>query len=201
MKGTNVLLLLISFLLIGCGKEQMPPSEYVQWINNPENGIVKEKTIHPLTVELLYKTIDYVIANEFRSDAIPVDAYNQKAAELEGMQYYTLKLGIVDERFDVTNYEVEDEAQQQDRLSYLSFAMQKAIKLVEGKDTLACKLYHFERSYDLSPKRTFVLGFDAKEANKTKDKTFILDLPFFRTGPIKINYKQTDLEQIPDLKL
>lgn len=121
--------------------------------------------------------------------------------DLKELQYYTLKLGILGGEFNVSNYEVSDNATQQERLNYLSFAMQKDIKLVEGKDTLNCALYHFERSYDITPYRTFVLAFQQKEINKGKDKTLILDLAYFKTGPIKLNFKGADLVRIPNLKL
>ncbi len=193
-----------SFLLLNlwsCGCEELPPSDYVQWVNNAENGLLKEKTIPPLTVEVLYKPLAYIVANEERSNVISKEVYQGRIKELEGLQYYTLKLGIMDENLDVTNYEVTNNAEQQERLNYLSFAMQRDIKLIDGKDTLPCKLFHFERSYDLSSTRTFVLAFDQLETNQNQSKTLILDLPYFKTGPIKLNYKTADLEAIPSLKL
>lgn len=187
--------------LLGCGREDLRPSDYVQWVNNPENGLLKKKIIPPLTVEVLYKPLAYIVANEERSNAIPKEVYEQRVKELGSLQYYTLKLGIIDENLDVTNYEVTNNAEQQERLNYLSFAMQKDIKLIDGKDTLPCKLFHFERSYDLSSARTFVLAFDQLETNQNQSKTLVLDLPYFKTGPIKLNYKTADLEAIPSLKL
>lgn len=193
-----------SFLLLNllsCGREDLIPSDYVQWVNNPENGLLKEKTIPPLTIEVLYKPLAYIVANEERSNVISKEVYQGRIKELEGLQYYTLKLGIMDENLNVTNYEVTNNAEQQERLSYLSFSMQRDIKLIDGKDTLPCKLFHFERSYDLSSTRTFVLAFDQLETNQNQSKTLILDLPYFKTGPIKLNYKTADLEAIPSLKL
>ncbi|BDS15411.1 hypothetical protein [Aureispira anguillae] len=201
MQAINYIILIITIgLLSSCGNETLIPSDYVAWVNNPENGLLRKKTIHPLEVELLYKPIAYVIANEMRTNDIAEADYKQREKELAGMQYYTLKLSTAGGK-DITTYQVNDNAQQQERLSYLSFAMQKDIKLIEGTDTLPCKLYHFERSYDLAAHRTFVLGFEQKEATKTANKTLVLDLPYFQTGPIKLNYKTSALEAIPNLKL
>lgn len=197
----NIFFVIIFIGICGCGKQTLDPSDYVSWVNDEENGLVKKKTIHPLEIEVIYKPLPYVIANEKKTNNIPQLIYDARVAELEGMQYYTLKLGIVGGQHNITNFEIEDEIQQQDRNAYLSFAMQKDIKLVEGGDTLPCRLFHFERSYDLVPQRTFVLAFEQKKENITKDKTIILDLPFFKTGLIKLNYKTSDLESIPNLKL
>lgn len=188
-------------VLISCGNGNMLPSDYIAWVNDSDNGLLKEKSISPLEVELLYKPLPYIIANEERSNSIDKIVYNNRLKELEGLQYYTLKLGITGQKQNVSNYEVTDDAQQQERLNYLSFAMQKDIKLIEGKDTLNCALYHFERSYDITPYRTFVLAFERKESKIEKDKTLILDLAYFKTGPIKLNFKAADLVSVPNLKL
>jgi hypothetical protein len=196
--------ILYSFILLNllsCGNENLIPSDYVTWVNNSENGLLKKKTIPPLTVEALYKPLAYIIANEQRSNDISKEIYQARIEELGTLQYYTLKLGIIDEKLDVTNYEVTNNAQQQERLNYLSFSMQNDIKLIEGKDTLPCKVFHFERSYDLSSSRTFVLAFERTKSTNNQSKTLILDLPYFKTGPIKLNYKTSDLEAIPSLKL
>lgn len=187
--------------LSSCGNENLIPSDYVTWVNNEENGLLKKKTVQPLEIEAVYKPLPYIIANEKRTNEIPQIEYDKRAKELEGMHYFTVKLSIIGGKLDITNFEVETDAQQQERLAYLSFAMQDDIKLVEGTDTLPCALYHFERSYDLAPYRTFVLGFEQKEENKTKDKTLVLDLAYFRTGPIKLNFASSDLARIPNLKL
>lgn len=199
MQGIKYFILFM--ILVGCGNRDLIPSDYVAWVNDSNNGLLKKKSIHPLEVELLYKPIPYIIANEQRSNTIDEGIYQKRMKDLKELQYYTLKLGILGGEFNVSNYEVSDNATQQERLNYLSFAMQKDIKLVEGKDTLNCALYHFERSYDITPYRTFVLAFEQKEINKGKDKTLILDLAYFKTGPIKLNFKGADLVRIPNLKL
>ncbi|WMX17578.1 hypothetical protein [Aureispira sp. CCB-E] len=199
MQGIKYFILFM--ILVGCGNRDLIPSDYVAWVNDSNNGLLKKKSIHPLEVELLYKPIPYIIANEQRSNTIDEGIYQKRMKDLKELQYYTLKLGILGGEFNVSNYEVSDNATQQERLNYLSFAMQKDIKLVEGKDTLNCALYHFERSYDITPYRTFVLAFQQKEINKGKDKTLILDLAYFKTGPIKLNFKGADLVRIPNLKL
>ena len=197
----NIIIAFCFLQLFSCGKASLLPSEMVAWVNDAENGLLLKKEVPPLKVEVLYKPLSYIIANEERSDQIDPQQYAHRSKELEGMQYYTLKLSILGEAQNIMDYEVADKMQQQDRISYFSFAMQKDIKLIEAGDTLACQLFHFERSYDLAAHRSFVLAFEQRPEQKTKDKTLVLDLPFFRTGPIKINFKETDLESIPKLKL
>ena len=102
---------------------------------------------------------------------------------------------------DITTYRVNDPGEEQERLYYLSFQMKENIRLLQGQDTLAPVLYHFERSFDLSPHRTFVLAFEAPKSEPSKDRTFILDSPILGTGPLKLKITAKDLTNIPDLKL
>lgn len=194
-----VLLLFIGMQVISCSNKELLPSEYVTWVNDEANHLLKRKTVHPLIVEVLYKPIPYIIANEKRTNAISKVAYETRKKELEGMQYFTLKLSTVEG--DITNYGVTNKAEQDERFNYLSFAMKRDIKLIDGKDTLPCQLFHFERAYDLVSYRSFVLAFEQSNPNIEREKTIIIDLPYFRTGPIKINYKNSDLESIPSLKI
>lgn len=201
MRAINYILVIgLVWGLTACSKQELIPSEYVVWVNDEANGLLKKKTIHPLTVEALYKPLPYIIANEFRSNTISKVEYDKRVEELNGMQYYTLKLSITD-KLNVTNYGVSNMSQQDERITYLSFAMKNDIQLVEGNDTLNCALYHFERSHDLNPHRTFVLAFEKTDKNNQQDKTLILDLAYFQTGPIKLNFKAADLEKLPNLKL
>ncbi|MCH2044427.1 MAG: hypothetical protein MK212_09960 [Saprospiraceae bacterium] len=191
----------VLYSTIGCAKQELLPSDYVVWVTDPVNGLQKEKEISPLRVEALYKPIGYIISNEKRRNEISQEEYKQRAKELEGMHYITLKLGITNAQQDVTNWGVTDQQSQEERLAYLSFEMQKDIKLVEGTDTLPCALFHFERSYDLSTQRTFVLAFEKRRIASEEDKTLILDLAYFKTGPIKLTYKNSELTNSPNLKL
>ncbi|MEL6866460.1 MAG: hypothetical protein AAFP19_18690 [Bacteroidota bacterium] len=200
MKAFKALLLLGLLFSFGC-QSSLSPSEYVKWVSDSENGLRRVKQIGSVKMELQYKPIPYVIANELRSNHIDRTAFEERYTALEGGQYFTMKISIDEPGQDITKYGIRDMNEQQERLYYLSYAMQNDIHLLQGSDTLACKLYHFERSYDLTPHRTFVLAFDEKESPDLNDKTFIWDTPLFGTGPIKVKFRSESLEEIPNMKI
>jgi hypothetical protein len=199
---------LLLLLLNSCGQPVLEPADYVNWMRDPNNGFRKTKTIAPLEVVAQYKTVDFIIANEKQSNQIAAAAHQARQTELNGMHYWTLQLAIHDpeiqdqgvKSWNILNYGLTDKSQEQERLFYFSYAMQQDLQLIEGQDTLPCALYHFERSYDLSKSRTFVVGFP-KGKDPTADKTLLLDLPYFNTGPIKINYPNALLAQAPAMQL
>lgn len=201
MKVHNLLMLLFAIGLLSC-EQTVQPIDLVRFVNHPENGLAKTKTIGALKVELKYKPLDFLIANELRTNQIEEERYQNHYQELEGLQYYNLKLSLPQlPNQNITTYQVKNDEGLQERLYYLSFKMKEDIRLVQGTDTLAPVLYHFERSYDLAPHRTFVLAFDETNPEKTVDKTFVLDAPIFGTGPIKIKIRAEDLNDIPNIKL
>ena len=77
--------------------------------------------------------------------------------------------------------------------------MQKDISLLDGKDTVPCDLYHFERAYDVSPSATILLGFTASKKTKN-DKTLIIYDRTFNKGTVKFLFKASELNNKPKLK-
>ena len=201
MKAYNLLFFgIIAILGIAC-QSTVPPSELVSYVKNPENGLNKNKKMGPLNMELQYKPIPFVISNELRRNTISSDEYQTRFDDLKGLQYYNLKLSISQKGMDVTNFNVADMGAQQERLQYLAFGMQHDIRLVQGSDTLRPVLYHFERSFNLTPHRTFVLAFEETESIADNDKVFILDSPIFNTGPMKLSIRKEAIQNIPNIKL
>lgn len=178
------------------------PSDYVQWVINPENDLRKIKKVADIKIDVQYKPIPFIITNELRTNTINKKVYKKRVEELEGAQYFTIKVSVDPEvATDITQYKVSNVEEHQNRLYYLSYQLQNDIKLIEGKDTLAPQLFHFERAYDLAPHRTFVMAFETKKKNVNQDKVFLIDSPALETGPIKIKFKAEDLNNLPTLKL
>ena len=203
MKGIKWIFFFICCIwLFSCSKSTLQPSDFVQWVKNEENGLFKEKSVQAINVAAQYKPIEYVIANEMRTNDIQKKDFDKRKEELEGLQYFDIQLSINQPNYDITNYNVFNEQDKDERLKYLSFGLQNDIHLVDGHDTLSCLLYHFERSYDVKPHRTFVVAFENKEeTKKQQDKIVVVDSPIFGTGPIKLKFRREDLGQLPSMKL
>lgn len=183
-------------------QQSVTPSELVSYVRKGKNGLHKTKTIGSLSLDLQYRPVDYVIANEFRSNTIDSEAYQQRKNELGDLQYYNLKLGFTgNEEMDITKYNVTTDQELQERLYYLSFHLKNDIRLIQGTDTLAPVLYHFERSFDLSNHRTFVLAFEETDKTYDNDKTFYMDTPILETGPLKIKIDKKSIKNVPNLNI
>ena len=198
----TIVLLLTGLLFLQSCQNEVKPVDLVKFVRSTDNGLHKQKAIGSLLVDVQYRPVDYVIANEFRKNDIDPTAYQDRKEELDGLQYYNLKIGFTgNTKMDITKYNIRNDAEQQERLYYLSFHMKHDIRMIQGQDTLAPVLYHFERSFDLSNHRTFVVAFEEPDQEHNNDKTLLLDTPILATGPLKIKFKKDHIKKIPNLKI
>ncbi|MEM8909574.1 MAG: hypothetical protein AAGD05_17130, partial [Bacteroidota bacterium] len=176
--------------LMACSTD-VPPSDLVRYVHQKDHGLIKSKTIGDLQFDLQYKPLDYLIAQELRTDELVEQAYADRLEDLKGLQYYNLRMSVprLPQR-NITNYQVYDDEAQQQRLYYLSFGFKEHLRLIQGRDTLRPVLYHFERSYDLAPHHTFVVAFKETDPDHTQDKTFVVDSPVWPTGPVKFRIRE-----------
>jgi hypothetical protein len=182
--------------------ERLQPIEYVSWIENPENGMKEEKEIGDLSFTLQYKPIEFIALKALGPSAANEKTVKEAGKEYQGMQYYTLTINNNAGINDLLKYEVSDMQEYQQRVSYFSFDMQRDLLLVEGEDSLRCRLFHYERVYGLAPYATFLLGFDlpAKKSEKVRDKVLVYRERVFETGMLKFKIKAENLNNIPELK-
>jgi hypothetical protein len=174
----------------------MKPHDLSDYVNDMKNGLTVEKKAKNLYLKSRYEPVDYIIAKEKRSNQIKKGDYNARKKELEGMQYFTVQLADI---LSGGNKNANDKAAQ-DKLYYYSYKMQNNFKLVEGGDTLSCRLYHFEIMNDLDGLKTITLAFDKPQNNGNKDKILILDAPILEPEPIKLIFEAKNINNTPVLQ-
>ncbi len=178
----------------------LPVADYLEWVRNPENGLRKEKEIDELGFQLQYKPYEYIICLEERVNEIPDTLLQKKLAELEGVQYYDLKISLKEGEGEILKFNISSADQYNKRVKYFAFEMQNDIQLVEGNDTLPCLLYHFERTYDVAPSCTILLGFNYDKTKAGKQKTLLVYDRTFNKGLLKFTFKENKFLNLPKLQ-
>ena len=187
-------------LLQGCRERQsLHPAEYVEWIENPGNGLRTTKQVDELLFTLQYKPHDYLALKASKKINPTAEEMRKYKNEISDLQYFTLQLGNADSTADGLTTGMNDDSEFYGRIQYFTSAIQNDFKLVDGKDTLPCVLHHFERTYGLTPYTSFVLGFRNSQKNEVTDKIFIYEDKILQTGTIKISIDAASLERIPQL--
>ena len=180
--------------------EVLPVSDYVKWVQDFKNGLRKEKKMDDLNFILQYKPAEYIVCMEEREEKMYDTLLKSRVNDLKEMQYYDLKIMLNKEEGELLKYNLSSKEQYEKRVNYFAFRMQDDIQLVEGKDTLPCVLYHFERTYDVAPYCTILVGFNLDTKNIQKQKTFLFHDRTFNKGLLKFTFKENKLTNLPKLE-
>src|SRR5688500_13376576 len=65
--------------------ELLSVPEYVDWIDNKENGFRSEKTIGDLTFMLQYKPHEYILSSEDQESEISTEALKNRLEQIKGL--------------------------------------------------------------------------------------------------------------------
>jgi hypothetical protein len=194
----NNIFLFLFFVVTACSKTPslLNDKEYVNWMDSDQNKTCMVKEIGDFEFTILYKPIDYVIALENRGKNYSNDSILKRKKELEGFQYYTFKIkSLKDNEFIRTGILSENEYYE--RLEYFVSTAQDNMMILEGKDTIPCAMYHFERNYGISPYSKMVLSFEERDSLNMNDKIFIYNDKKLGVGKIAIKINASDIKDLP----
>lgn len=185
--------------LFGCTKKSVTVQEYLNYINNPENELISTQEIAQLKIQVQYRPIDYQVLNELDLDLINADTFKTQISLNQGTQFFLLRIGTKDNNSDPLRINLQNEDQYQQRISYLISSVKDDVKLIDGKDTLNCKMHHYERSYHLSNFHNILLLFDnpVEQNVEIKDKTIIFNERMLETGILKFKISHNAIQSIP----
>ncbi len=194
----NRLLYLFPFILIAALSsctDALTPKEYAQWVENPDHGLSITKKEKNYQFTLAYKPIEYLVALQQRQEQLPAELLEKEMKKMKDMQYYTLKLSTTTGKPVFSG----DALHFPEKEIYLLSGIQKDMVLLEGTDSLPCRIFHFEGANGFLPYDNCVLAFD-KTANIQKDKTFLYKADKLGMDWIKIIIKADDINKLPKLK-
>lgn len=185
----------MTFLLVGCGRQTLQSEDYIKWIEDSKNGLVKTETYGKVKYTVAYRPADYNKAKSLlNNDSFQITNSNKKNHS------FIIKMEPVDGKTQVLVIDAIEKQEPFQRINYYLSEAQNHIKLIEGNDTLPSTNYIYERYYNLSPSQNMVIGFEQKQALGSNDLVFILEDKIFNTGKIAFNFNQKTLKNIPILK-
>lgn len=180
-------------------KTELPLEQLVQWVSKEENDLSKIKEISEMSYHLSYMPKECMAYMELKNKAYSEDELQKVLSYYNEMTYFNFRIELKKGQGELLKYELKSPQQYTERISYVSFEMQKDIYLVQGKDTLLPGLYHFERTFDVAPFTTVMLAFDNKKFNPNDEFTVVYNDRLFNKGFIKYNYKPKQLIDLPNL--
>lgn len=168
---------------------ELEPGEYVAWVEDYKNGLHVKKPLGDYVFDIQYKPADY-IGLQRGSDELKEGREN-----IDNLQYFTLKLSMKDGSADIISHDAYNKAEIQKRLYYFSYSFQNDIYMEENGVRLPCQLFHFERSYDLKPGRTFVMAFENRFPSSTAAR-LVINSKLLQTGAVNFEINKKDIPQL-----
>jgi len=191
-----VSVLLISFLIIGCSSNKKP-KEYVAWVDDVENGLIKTQIKTNSIITCKYTPAEYHVLKQFSPNNIDQDVFQSEYEGISNMYHFILRFKKMDETNFLKNNNVTHDEFQLNSL-YLSYGIRQDLKLVHGLDTVECVLNHHERTYSNTPYEQILLSFP-KTSNSIEDLTFIFNDRVFGFNRVKFFFSKDVLNDIPVL--
>lgn len=198
-------ILLLTVSLWSCS-ESLSPSQYISWVNNPENGLVSNKSIGNFQFDLQYRPGPYLTLMELGNTEFSDEEYKSTLHHFDDQYQFLLRIKLNNGNNNWLDSLADNFENKEEKIKYLSFFMQDDIKLIKNNDTVDCKLYHFERNYGISPYGTFLLEFpDSKKNKQENNNDGILQILFddfaFSDSTLIFKFFNKDINNIPTLKL
>jgi hypothetical protein len=180
----------------------LSPSEYVKWVKDPLNGLVKTKQINDLQFSITYLPSLYMICNDLKKDKITKNELLDLSIQYEDFEYYLLKIEALESELELAKYKVRNQAEYEERIKYYSFGMQRdIIAEIESETQVPCELYHFERTYNITPYSSFLIGFPKDAIGDSKERTIVLNEQIFNKGLVKFKWTTAEQDNIPQIEL
>ena len=178
-------------------KKLLTPKEYTEWTAKPNKFLIKEKTISEFNYKIKYLPTEQLVINELNKSNKPIttENINTLKKEYEGMEYFEMRVQVENYNDELAKYRVNDMSEYQTRIAYMAFAMQNNIKLsTEINNEIPCKLFHFERTYGITPYTTFLFAFSKQDIGNATERTVIYDDELFNKGRLKFNWSFKNIE-------
>lgn len=177
--------------------KELEPLEYVKWVENTKNELNKTKQIKDIVYELQYCPVEYILLKEYRTPNISKKLINDR--KKDSLLHFKLRISESTKTQDVLNYELSNPVDYYSRVDYLSYGFEEDLYLVKGTDTISPAVFHFERSYGITPFIDLIFAFRTS-TNTSNNMTLKIDDRLFNNGIINFNYSNTQFNNIPYLK-
>ena len=204
---TYSLLVLIGFFLQCSGRKEIhDPKEYIQWINNPENGLTIVKKINNLKITVKYLPPEYLAYQELKekkqlSQQVKDSLVNHYARN----KTFLLTVGPEDGNnkagADIMFRGIQKYEEYRLRSVTMNFEMAEFVSLVTSKGSLAPVLSTMENVYGLKPDRSIYFVFAQQQPGHNLNEEEVLDFTFndelFGTGINHFGFTREKLEKTP----
>jgi hypothetical protein len=200
-RTAQIIIIQILLCLSVQAQKRLLPADYIRWVNDTVNGLVKDTVVGDYRFTLMYRPAEMMLLKDTQSKTLRKADIKAMKKDYAGVLYFVLHItplknavipGLLPalQRKSIFDSEV----------NYFSFGMQQDVKLVERNDTLPCLSFTYERTFEYAPYYSFLLVFEDKN-NKNIDKTFVYNDKLLGTGIVRLRFSGEKFQKIPKIKI
>ncbi|MCF8231365.1 MAG: hypothetical protein K9J27_04180 [Bacteroidales bacterium] len=181
--------ILVLGILASCSGN-LGPREYLQWVENEDNGLRVRQATTEATYSLQYEPAEYKALKSMERDAINQTNLMANEKRFSSLHHFLLKIRPKKHQFDSDDALIE----------YLAYELEDNIQFIRGRDTLKrTVMYHLESPTGVKPYYHILLAYprtDSQEDLKLKIKNNRLD-----TNEVKFVFSRSLLNNLPGIKI
>ncbi len=186
----------LGIMLYGCGTPEFLTKEELQaYVMEPEHGLVQEKKVGSLKLQVIYRPTDLLVAQEMNleQDTAQVKTLRKK---YEKYAYFILKLSAQNKDALHQNKSFSEFS---DLLQTLAYRMNDYVELTSSEqDTIPVGDYTYPRMYGYATS-SLLFAFSKKEFENDEWIQFNLKEFGLGSGIHKFRFNKEDIERVPAL--
>ena len=202
-----ILAILVALLTNSCNQGFQSATDMFQWINDPDNGLVKTKTINGIEIELKFLPPEFLTYREVKRLNNYSEEYVDSLLNYYRNSYsFLLKIGPDEKNQDqdimlkgVTSIEEFNI-----RAQKLNFEIGEYVSLTADNIEYEPVLSNMENVYGMHSHRNIYLVFSPNDNNMSLLEAKKLDIRFndelFETGISHFVYIKKNINNIPEVK-
>lgn len=191
----SVLVGVVFLFFRGQPKAEFTTQEYLTWLGENKEQLIQESELDNFDYTVRYLPAEYVILKYNDHFDFNSKQGQQELAAYNKSIYFSYEVKSKSGK-DPLHELSRNTLDYHDKLKYYSFDAQNDFKLIQGKDTLDCKLYHMERTYNTAPIMRVSLVFEKPKEFTQQD--FILSFNDQKQANGRMNYYYS-IDQINNL--
>lgn len=203
-KIANIILILL--VLSSCSPSDLAYKDYLLYLNNPDNGLIKERQANDIVLKLKYLPIDYLVHQDLKKDGIVETEIRDSLEEVYGNSLTFLlnispKSGKQGRNDNSVMFKGIDGIESyKNRAIQMNFSMSEFLSLRNKNGEIAPVLCNMENTYDVSTSRSIYVVFSKEMVDrelKKEDWEFVYEDQLFETGIHVFSFDKDDIAQAP----
>ncbi len=188
-------------LAIQTKKTEVLKSEYIPWMENPENGFKVVEKLGDYSLSCQYKPSEYIVLKERKGFNKSIEKINNSIQEFDHQLFFSFTVANKNHGFGLFGNKQISPDLFTEKKNYYTFDGPNNFVLTYGKDTIPNNFTHLEQTIGIKPFSTFLLGFEKPyKKYPKKNMTLYFKEEFAEFPTQKFVFKRSAIKKQPTLK-